>query len=62
MGRETGFFIKLYEDEQSEDVNLYHGYSETIKDIIRWAYESGYRMIEFDCDANVLPQFPVFDW
>lgn len=62
MGRDTGFLIKLYKDELSEGLNLHHGHSETIKDIIKWAYERGYQMIEFDSGAEVLPQFPTFDW
>jgi len=62
MSRETGFFIKLYEDEENAGCNLCHGHSETIKVIIQWAHQSGYRMIEFDCDAQVLAKFPVFNW
>lgn len=60
LQRRSGFFLKLFEEESPS--NYHHGHSETIKDIIRWAHQSGYRMIEFDCDAQVLPHFPVFDW
>ena len=60
LERETGFFIKLFDEEVPH--NYRHGHSETIKDIIRWAHDSGYRMIEFDSDAEVLNQFPVFEW
>lgn len=60
LQRQSGFFLKLFDEESPR--NYRHGHSETIKDIIRWAHQSGYRMIEFDCDAQVLPQFPVFDW
>ncbi|MEE8056408.1 MAG: hypothetical protein V3T17_01035 [Pseudomonadales bacterium] len=56
--RQSVFFLKLLEEEPQS--NFRHGHSKTIKDIIRWAYQSGYRMIEFDCGAKVLPQFPVF--
>ncbi len=66
LQRRTGFFLKLMEDDDEDaevaSGNYSHGDSETIKDIIRWAYRRGYRMIEFDCDAQVMPQFPVFDW
>ncbi len=60
LQRESGFFLKLFNKESPG--NYRHGHSETIKDIIRWACQSGCRMIEFDCDAPTLPQFPVFDW
>lgn len=59
LQRDTGFFVKLFVDETES--NFRHGDSETIKNIIRWAHRSGYQMIEFDCDAAVLPRFPVFD-
>ena len=57
---QNDFFIKLNTEESQS--NYRHGHSETIKDIIRWAHQSGYRMIEFQCSGQVLPQFPVFDW
>jgi len=59
MMRGTGFFIKLYEGENTS--NYRHGHSESIKEIIRWAITEGYRMIEFDCDADFLEQFPTFE-
>ena len=60
ISRVYGFFIKLYPD--LEPSNFRHGHSESIKEIIRWAHSNGYRMIEFDCDAAMLPQFPVYNW
>lgn len=67
LKRDTGFFIKFYpagpeDNEGISPSNLRHGHSETIKDIIRWALKSGYSMIEFDSDADMLEQFPTFDW
>lgn len=60
LQRQAGFFLKLYAEGSPE--NYRHGVSDTLSDIIRWAVQSGYRMIEFDADADVLPQFPVFEW
>lgn len=60
LQRESGFFLKLYEENTC--LNLCHGHSESIKEIIQWAHKAGYLMLEFDADAMVLPQFPVYDW
>ena len=60
MKRLSGFFVKLYPHDISS--NYHQDWSESLKNIICWVHESGYQMIEFDCDAGVLPQFPVFDW
>ena len=60
MKRDAGFFVKLYEDDFL--IPYEECYSETFKDIIRWAHQSGYRMIEFDCDAAELDKFTIFDW
>jgi hypothetical protein len=67
LKRDTGFFIKFYpaDTEDNEGIspsNLRHGHSATLKDIIRWALKCGYSMIEFDCDADALDQFPTYDW
>lgn len=56
---QQGFFLKLFDAETPQ--NFRHGHSETIKNIIRWAHQSGYRLIEFDCDAEKLALFPVFE-
>jgi len=60
LQRETGFYLKLYPEDTPD--NFRHGHSDSIKNIIRWAHQAGYRMIEFDCDAAVMQGFPVFDW
>lgn len=58
MAREPGFFIKLYDEV---DANLHHGHSESIKKIIEYAVNQGFRMIEFDRDASELELFPVYE-
>lgn len=60
MARPTGFFIKLYDLADSDD--LRHGHSESIKRIIQWAKGLGFQGIEFDEAANELPCFPVYEW
>lgn len=61
LERDTGFFIKLYEDDEDGGINLRHGHSDTIQTLIQWCHAAGFRMIEFDCDAPTLPHFPVFN-
>jgi hypothetical protein len=58
MGRDTGFFMKLYEKDQCNDDD---SYSESLKDIIRYAVTHGFRMIEFDCDAPVCELWPIHE-
>lgn len=58
--RDTGFFIKLYEELSPEDLPSW--YSETLKRLILAIHRQGYRMIEFDSDAPVLDAFPVYEW
>lgn len=60
LQRHTGFFIKLYSHDLSS--NLKDTYSCSLKDIIKWAFKSGYRMIEFDRDADCHPGFEVHEW
>lgn len=69
MKRQYGYFLKLFEEERdcadhfkNREGNYRHGVSSTCKAIIQWAYNAGYRMIEFDCDAPAIDLFPVFDW
>jgi len=59
MARKTGFFVKLYGHDQTS--NLRHGHSQTIKDILRWAFGAGWNLVEFDRDADTVDIFPVFD-
>jgi len=60
LKRMTGFFIKLYPSNTAS--NFRHGHSESIKKLISWALNKGYQMIEFDCDGNLVPQFPTYEW
>lgn len=60
MARPTGFFIKLYDLADSND--LRHGHSESIKRIIQWAKGLGFQMLEFDESAGEISCFPVYDW
>jgi hypothetical protein len=67
MKREYGYFLKLFEHDEgycfAEGTgNNRHGVSDQCKAIIEWAYNAGYRMIEFDCDAPAIDLFPVFEW
>lgn len=56
--RDTGHFIKLYEDA---NYNMRVGLSDAYHNIIRYFWEQGFRMVEFDCDAPCLVDFPVFE-
>lgn len=59
MKRDTGFFVKLYDELESN----YCGFmSESLLKIIRWAHHERFSMIEFDSDARELSQFETFDW
>ncbi|MDB2343146.1 hypothetical protein N9V62_00495 [Porticoccaceae bacterium] len=58
LERDTGFFVKLCEECE---YNLGSFYSDELDSIIKWAHALGYRIIEFDCDVEVLSQFPVFE-
>lgn len=59
MKRDTGFFVKLYDEVESN----YCGFmSESLLKIIRWAHHERFSMIEFDSDARELSQFETFDW
>lgn len=58
-GRTTGWFIKLYENAES---NLgYANMSDTFHKILLSALAAGYRMVEFDSAATVHEEFEVFE-
>lgn len=46
--RNTGFFLKLYDEKHSYDDELIN---QNLKNIIFWAIDNKYRMIEFDRDV-----------
>lgn len=54
MDRDTGSFIKLYEEKEH---NRYEGMSERFHAILDAALAEGFRMVEFDCDAPELENF-----
>lgn len=58
MERDTGFFLKLYEEDTEPERNVRPEWSNDANRIIRWAYVHGYRMIEFDADAQTMDTFP----
>lgn len=58
MGRETGWCVKLYADEQGE--NKYAGMSDAFHAILRAAHQAGYRMVEFDVAGEEYALFPTF--
>lgn len=58
-GRDTGWFVKLY--EESEYNKKYRDCSEHFHYILITALNSGYRMIEFDSQAEQYDYFPLFD-
>jgi hypothetical protein len=69
MARESGFFIKLYEEEDEylddpeyEHLNYYSTLSHEANALIELAYRAGYRLIELDCDARRYPNLPMFEW
>ena len=50
MERDTGFFIKLYEDIED---NVYPAMTTTFNSILVQAAKAGYRLVEFDRDAPI---------
>lgn len=60
MERDTGFFIKLYGDEL--EGNERTDYSEFLNQIIRYAFEHGFQMIEIDQAGPEVAGFTVFNW
>ncbi len=59
MKRDTGYFVKLYDDIETN--NGFIGHSDSFDNIVINAYEAGYRMIEFDCDATIYACLPAFE-
>lgn len=58
--RSEGVFIKLYE-ELEETIELWSAYP-VLTEILKWAHQKGFRMVEFDQAAPELDQFTVFEW
>ena len=53
MSRDTGFFLKLYEERES-NMEEFGGVSLRLLSIIQAAHGAGYRMIEIDADAQTI--------
>ena len=67
MKRSTGWFIKLYweqdsNDQETKNRNRRHGVSAEIKDLLSMAANAGFQMVEFDSDADCVAGIPIFDW
>lgn len=67
MTRDTGWFVKLYEFDDSQlDIQRqlalnYPQSSLSLQKILSCAYLSGYRLIEFDADGTELAQLPLYE-
>lgn len=56
--RPTGFFVKLYEEDNAPYANL----SPALNAILMSAANQGYRCVEFDSDAPEVDGAPSFNW
>jgi len=59
MARKPGFFVKLYSDELG--LNKVPGDTDQLQKIVDAAFLAGYRMLEFDRDADALDGFEVYE-
>lgn len=69
MSHYHAYFLKLYDAGENDSVDFSEGTgnyqlaaSPQCKAIIQWAYNNGYRMIEFDLHAPVIDLFPLFEY
>lgn len=58
LKRDTGWFVKLYE---SPDANTHASMSLNLNSILSACLSAGYRMIEFDADANLYQKLQTFE-
>lgn len=58
--RDSGFFIKLYADNLEN--NYIESCSKAFNEVIKFAFNNGFEMIEFDEAAPDLTGFATFDW
>lgn len=59
LARDTGWFIKLYEElDSSMDIVT----NSSLRHIIKWAHSHGFRMVEFDCDAGIVDELNQYKW
>lgn len=59
-GRDTGWFIKFY-NEPEYNAGLFSGFSEQTKKLLDSVYKSGFLMVELDTDATVYDAFKLFE-
>lgn len=57
--RESGFFVKIYDDAESNDLE-YGELSGVARDIIEAARELGFTMIEISCDVLCMGDEPLW--
>lgn len=60
MKRDTGFFIKLYLNSLAG--NFRKDYSKSLKEVIAYAFDNNFEMIELDSDAPVIQELNQHDW
>tara|TARA_A100001391_G_scaffold185236_1_gene153724 strand:- start:500 stop:778 length:279 start_codon:yes stop_codon:yes gene_type:complete len=60
MVRNSGYFIKLYQDEKAS--NIRPSYSYSLQKLIEFALDKGFGMIELDSAAEALEEFTLHDW
>ncbi|MCQ1058385.1 hypothetical protein LRP52_23970 [Photobacterium sp. ZSDE20] len=58
-GRDTGFFVKLYQEPED---NFREVFSDSLNDLLTEAARQGFRCIEFDRDADNLAGAKTFQW
>ncbi len=58
--RDTGFFVKLYGADSSND-HAYGELSDSFYSLISEVQKAGYLLVEFDSDAQVYSCFPFYE-
>lgn len=58
MERDTGFMVKLHEESEyfADDP-----YSDNLLGILMSVHQAGYRLVEFDSDATIMPDMEFFE-
>lgn len=65
MPRDTGAFVKLYAEDQSEPRDLsedFPGFSQAFYGVLHCARSAGFGMVELDADAETYDDLPTFSW
>ncbi len=58
--RDTGFFFKLYEELEMNFEN--RRMPTVLLELVSFAHKHGFRMIEFDADAEVRDDLSKYEW